>query len=240
MAALDGPRLVDNDQIAQASLHNPLPTYLRAYVWPFTILWPIFLAFYFNQNLYDDYIDGQEWTFVWVVTIGSLQALAWLSTKWSVNVDTSFTCTKATTVDDARLIKIMPAINSGAPAICKIERKKEGASTELSFLFQKRRFVWWADRKVFAPLTYLLDEDVKPKIGYFQKSRGLTTQTEVEKLQKHYGDNTFDIPVPTFGELWKEHAVAPFFIFQLFCVGLWLLDDYWYYSLFTLLMLVAF
>lgn len=74
----------------------------------------------------------------------------------------------------------------------------------------------------------------------FQASQGLTTKAEIDRLQQYYGDNTFDIPVPTFTELWKEHAVAPFFVFQIFCVGLWLLDDYWYYSLFTLVMLVGF
>ncbi|KZZ99013.1 cation-transporting ATPase 4 [Moelleriella libera RCEF 2490] len=232
--------LVDSPQIKQAELLRPLPFHFHAYVWPFAVIWPIFLRYYLTPDLYEKYIGAPEWTFVWCGTIITLQSLVWLSTHWSVALDARFRATKAKTVEEAQLIKVLPIANAGSGEICKLLRDKTGGKLNTSFLFQKRRFLYNTQLKTFSTLQYDIDSEPKPTIGHFQTSRGLEKQSEITRIEQHFGTNTFDIPVPTFTELFKEHAVAPFFVFQIFCVGLWLLDEYWYYSLFTLFMLVAF
>ena len=232
--------LVDNPQIKSATLHNPRPLLLHAYVLPFLVIWPVFFSYYLPQESYDKHIGGQEWTFVFSGTIVTLQSLIWLTTFWNVNVRAWFTASSAKSVQNAGLIKVLPEENAGAADICTIDRDNVGGRENISFLFQKRRFLYNHETGSFSPLTFAMDQEPKPKIGEFQKSNGLQKKADIERLQQHYGANVFDIPVPTFTELFKEHAVAPFFVFQIFCVGLWMLDEYWYYSLFTLFMLVVF
>ena len=52
--------LVANPAIQGAELLVPKAVFLRPYVWPFSIIYPIFLQIYFQQ--YDKYIGGKEWT----------------------------------------------------------------------------------------------------------------------------------------------------------------------------------
>ena len=173
-------------------------------------------------------------------SIITAQSLLWLMTKWNINIETLFTATKAKSLDSAQLIKVIPEANAGSAEICPLIQDTAGGKKTVSFLFQKRRFLYYPERRSFAPLSYVLDAEPKPAINYFLESKGLVSKADEDRVHHHYGDNKFDIPVPGFVELWKEHAVAPFFVFQVFCVGLWMLDEYWYYSLFTLFMLVAF
>ena len=62
----------------------------------------------------------------------------------------------------------------------------------------------------------------------------------IPELTSLYGLNEFNINIPSFTELFGEHATTPFFVFQISCIVLWCLNEYWYFSLFTLLMLVVF
>ncbi|KAK9450721.1 uncharacterized protein V1518DRAFT_411526 [Limtongia smithiae] len=225
--------LVPNPGVDEASLHDPLPIVFRTFIWPFFFLYPTFGYFYFYR--YEEYINGSEWTFVFLGTIISFQTLLWLMTHWSVNIKATFTSYKATDPTKAKLIRVMPTANAGQPAICELKHIRKRGYTEISFLFQKRRFIFDAETKTFSPPVYPIDSVMK--IKEFQKCTG---NDDIAELRQKYGDNKFDIPVPTFLELFYEHAVAPFFVFQVFCIALWLMDEMWYFSLFSLFMLVSF
>jgi cation-transporting ATPase 13A1 len=120
--------LVDNPQIKSAELLAPLPLHLHAYVWPFAVVWPVFLAFYLSPDLYARHLGSQEWTVVWVGAIATLQTLVWLSTNWSVDVKALFTARRVDSVAAASRIKVVPIANAGASDICELVREKVGAS----------------------------------------------------------------------------------------------------------------
>lgn len=85
-------------------------------------MWPVFFAIYLSEERYNDYIGGSEWTFVWAGTIFSVHSLTWLTTKWNVNLDAAFKSTTVKHVENAKLIKVIPATNAGSAEICTILR----------------------------------------------------------------------------------------------------------------------
>ncbi|KAI8459835.1 Ca2+-transporting ATPase [Phakopsora pachyrhizi] len=210
-------------------------------------------AYFVEYDRYLRSVDGesQEWTFLLCVTVFGGHALAWLSTKWSTTVRQLATCYKVHRIGDADVVKVVPKSNKGKPAFCSIQRSQrtvvdsksekseKGQKETILFIeYQRDHYFYSPKTNSFGLLAY--PSDSKPSISTFTESTGVKNESQLALAQEMYGKNTFDIPVPTFLELLGEHMQAPFFVFQMFSVGLWFLDEYWYYSLFTLFMLFVF
>lgn len=86
----------------------------------------------------------------------------------------------------------------------------EDGGAVLSFEFQKIRYVFDWDRKLFSPVAFPVDQPM----GYFQAWRGYQEEPELRAAEKRYGTNRAEMVVPDFLELFKERATAPFFVFQ--------------------------
>jgi hypothetical protein len=78
-------------------------------------------------------------------------------------------------------------------------------------------------------------------IRYFPPDNlGLSRPADAKLALTKFGRNNLSIPKRAFRSLLLEQMTAPFFVFQVFCVVLWMLDEYWHYAVFTLLMLIFF
>ncbi|GFO46819.1 cation-transporting ATPase, partial [Plakobranchus ocellatus] len=107
----------------------------------------------------------------------------------------------------------------------------------LWFIFQKTKYVYDGDEnRRFSPVVFPVDHSARE----YMEWKGYQEEEDLKTAEKKFGKNSMVMDIPKFVELFKERATAPFFVFQVFCVGLWCLDEYWYYSVFTLFMLIAF
>ncbi|KAJ4966751.1 hypothetical protein NE237_018600 [Protea cynaroides] len=181
-----------------------------------------------------------------LIVFGGLVAihiLVLLFTAWSVDFRCFVQYSKVKDIYHADACKVTPSKFSGSKEIVPLHfrRSLAGSSSppsdsEIYFDFRKQCFIFSKERKTFYKLPY----PSKEPFGYYFKNTGHGTEAKVAVATEKWGRNVFEYPQPTFQKLMKEHCMEPFFVFQVFCVGLWCLDEYWYYSLFTLFMLFLF
>ncbi|XP_071948299.1 endoplasmic reticulum transmembrane helix translocase-like [Antedon mediterranea] len=223
-----------DDVIASLTPLNLRPTIFHGYVAPFAVLyvcWFYCFAFIYGINEYF------EAGMIAVAGIGCLQILVGLFCHWSVHIRSLLTCGKAKDAFHATNIKVVPTANNGSPEIVKLHSETNGDSKDIWFNFQKTKYIYdFEEKKQFKAVEFPIDHS----IGYYMDSKGYSDEGEVEAAKSTFGLNRLSMEPPEFWELFQERATAPFFVFQVFCVGLWCLDEYWYYSVFTLMMLVMF
>lgn len=226
--------IVRSGSIQNTKLLATAPLILRLYVLPFLVLYLLAATLIlYHHSLSQILASWSVWAGVYV-SILLANGLCYVATVWSPRF-CSFVCYRpAQGVASATHMFIQPVKHKGFASIVSI-CQEEG---ERYFYFQQNRFLFDASEGIFfkpkLPVDLLFSD--------YQRAGNDSNRQAVSiaEAEKRFGLNSFHIPQPTFLELFKEHAIAPFFLFQVFCVTLWMLDDYWYYSAFTLVMLVIF
>lgn len=89
-------------------------------------------------------------------------------------------------------------------------------------------------------LFHRLRYPINLPLSFYENWRGHGTMERLRMAYQTYGMNTTPINLPPFLDLLQEQVVAPFFLFQILCVLLWSLDEYWYYAMFTFFALLMF
>jgi len=90
---------------------------------------------------------------------------------------------------------------------------------------------------IFHRIHYPID---LPISFYTTHWKGHTTITSLLSTRKIYSNNSLHITITQFKTLLTQQLLAPFFLFQLFCVLLWSMDEFYIYAIFTLFTLVMF
>ena len=151
-----------------------------------------------------------------------LTALNFLLQYWFVSVRRFLNFSVEKNFGDATHVFVCPKKHKGRSGFALISK------VDKSFVYHERKFVWNEESKQFEKISF----PVSLPFSEYNGSKGLTTEDAQLSMEK-FGSNSVELPLPTFLGLYKEHALAPFFVFQIFFVLLWCLDQYWMYAIMT-------
>lgn len=161
---------------------------------------------------------------------------------WSVSVLAYIKYSPVQKIEDATFVLVVPRSFKGKSSIIKLEhppKSADGSQAKPFFVFQKRKYL----AEVNAEGTVTFNKLMAPtsnKIEEYVSSQGFTSEKEITDQLELHGKNEFSIPQPNFIDMFKQQLLEPLTVFQVFSVCLYMLDEYWQYSLFTLAMILMF
>ena len=169
---------------------------------------------------------------------------------WVVGIKAAMSFSQVTDPRDASYAFAVPKYGSGQPCFLKMHHEVQYVGTESNsklpkefkhtsyFYFQQVKYVWIDKESKFISVSEELSSQ-RTTLGKILRSasQGLSS-TEHSQATLVYGENRLAVPLLTLGNLFVEHILSPFFMFQIFTSILWLFDDFAVYSFFTSLMLL--
>eukprot|EP00796_Vickermania_ingenoplastis_P010157 gene10157-7112_t len=238
------PKLIkDNTMVKEVRLLRRRHWSTWITIWPFIFFYVIATALYVNPELIWDrvtylvhqtYIDFAHASFIPFVVF--FHTFLSLFTKWSVTFRSRviFRSVPADKMEAATHVLVIAHVHKGESEIVPLEQESDDGKPTC-FIFQQRKWKLDDDTGLFVKPKF----PTKHNFSHYMHWDGLNSSSQRERQLDIYGPNKMEITIPEFQDLLVDHAFAPLFVFQMFCVLLWCLDEYWYYSLMTAVMMVG-
>lgn len=157
-----------------------------------------------------------------------------LCQKWSVAFRCFIRFRPVSDMKNASHLHVTPRSHQGKEEL--VELQKNESLGEQFFEFHRRKYVYDVGTETF--------HKVRCRVNYpeshYHAWTGIPDENIHTRLLEMHGPNKFQMKSPAFMDLYVEQITSPFTVFQLFCMLLWCLDDYWQYSIFTLFMICSF
>ncbi|KAG5485286.1 hypothetical protein CUR178_06649 [Leishmania enriettii] len=235
--------IIENTMIRQLRLLRRREWYTWATVWPFTMLYVVSVVLYLYPELVWDrvtylvhqtYIDFFHAICFPVVIF--LHSFLSLFTIWSVKFRARiiYRTVAMEQLTEATDVLVETHLHKGESEIVPLHQESDDGHPPC-FVFQQRKWKLDGREGVFVKPRF----PTKHSFSYYTRWEGLRKEADRTKQEDMYGLNKMEVHIPEFQDLFVDHALSPFFVFQMFCVLLWCLDEYWYYSLFTGMMMVG-
>eukprot|EP00038_Savillea_parva_P008274 m.175862 g.175862 ORF g.175862 m.175862 type:complete len:1518 (-) comp14065_c0_seq1:304-4857(-) len=177
-------------------------------------------------------------------------ALFHLMCHWLVWFEAAALYMPADKVAPGVYVQVDPKAHRGASSIVEVTYSK--ITRKLGFTFQRQRYEYLppGDEELDSiPADSLAGEGpdafrlvalpVHEPVETYVTCTGLSG-SEIPVRKEKYGQNTLSIRPPGFLELYRAQLLKPVAMFQFFTSALWLLDEYWQYTLFSLFNILMF
>jgi len=226
------------EAVAGLSLHRPVVLAARLDFLPFVALymgWAVICSTSEIPRLFE--IFG-------AVVLVVLHLLVFLMQYWSLAVRVAVghrTMKSIGEKDEAEISEGKIRVRAIPPP----HRGKEDFSTlqidngRIYFRFQMLTYEYNRETGCFEQLLPPDSLPLKHYVEYARQTGGLDEESKF-RVMSRFGTNRIEIPLPKFWDLYQEQLLSPFFVFQVFCILLWVLDAYWQYFAMTLVMMLIF
>lgn len=188
------------------------------------------------------------WTCALIFATVAANVLFCMCNVWMVSFKAAMLFQPCRHIVSGCFVRVTPRANKGKAAICKVEESDVSGKMFCIFQYQVYELVdaeaAEADADLLGPSEgagmRLIKSPVDLQWKEYTDADGLKTEDQVERAQDRFGTNVFELPRPTFWQLYQKQLMAPLAIFQFFCTVLWMLDTYWKYTCFTLMSILGF